>query len=503
MPAPRAAIFTRVAIYNRISNDPQGIEAGVERQREDCHALADRLGWQVYDTYVDNDLSAWTGKRRPSYERMLADIRSGKVDAVIVWHEDRLTRLPRELEEFADACLKAGVHRLVSCYGDTDLTNSDDMLTLRIKGAVAKNQSDAASADCAASTWSLASSMSEGPLVPAGQPCRVNVTDLRGFRAGKETLLRGTRSRCAADRRPQSRTRSRRSGRRAHGQATAASCPKPRPTGRGSRAADSAGIPRVRASLPGQVAKHGEVDRRLRTWPQPAKRPVSPRRVGCLRCCCLRTRKQRDALFVPAGKQGLVQDAPNATAAVPRPDRKLDHRERAPLPLLGDLRGDGIEEPVPPVGLRPEAVPEAEPDGLAVGIGHDEPEPGLLAAPGPAGREVGHLVGSLQVRRLGVDLGVQRAHHLKQLAGWVLLVDADAHADDSHDGGRASGSIGLAQSRSSRTAGSRSWSLRRPSTVRTWVVTRKESRSLACVTAWAAPGSASSSACWAIRMSAR
>jgi hypothetical protein len=37
------------------------------------------------------------------------------------------------------------VHRLVSCYGDTDLSNSDDMLTLRIKGAVAKNQSDAAS----------------------------------------------------------------------------------------------------------------------------------------------------------------------------------------------------------------------------------------------------------------------------------------------------------------------------------------------------------------------
>jgi DNA invertase Pin-like site-specific DNA recombinase len=25
---------------------------------------------------------------------MLSDIRAGKVDAVIVWHEDRLTRLP-------------------------------------------------------------------------------------------------------------------------------------------------------------------------------------------------------------------------------------------------------------------------------------------------------------------------------------------------------------------------------------------------------------------------
>jgi len=145
MPPPRAAVFTRVAIYNRISNDPQGIEAGVERQRHDCEALAERLGWQVHRVYVDNDLSAWSGKRRPDYQQMLDDIRAGKVDAVIVWHEDRLTRLPRELEEFADVCLKAGVHRLVSCYGDTDLSNADDMLTLRIKGAVAKNQSDAAS----------------------------------------------------------------------------------------------------------------------------------------------------------------------------------------------------------------------------------------------------------------------------------------------------------------------------------------------------------------------
>jgi hypothetical protein len=75
----------------------------------DCEALAGRLRWRVAKVYVDNDLSAWTGKRRPDYEQMLSDIRAGKVDAVIVWHEDRLTRLPRELEEFADTCLKAGV----------------------------------------------------------------------------------------------------------------------------------------------------------------------------------------------------------------------------------------------------------------------------------------------------------------------------------------------------------------------------------------------------------
>lgn len=51
-------------VYARISSDPSGRALGVGRQVEDCRRLADALGWPVVEEYVDNDLSAYSGKRR-------------------------------------------------------------------------------------------------------------------------------------------------------------------------------------------------------------------------------------------------------------------------------------------------------------------------------------------------------------------------------------------------------------------------------------------------------
>ena len=88
------------AVYARISSDTEGRAMGVARQVEDCRRLAASLGWQVAQEYVDNDLSAYSGKRRPAYEQMLADLTDGLRDAVICYHVDRLTRRPVELEQF-------------------------------------------------------------------------------------------------------------------------------------------------------------------------------------------------------------------------------------------------------------------------------------------------------------------------------------------------------------------------------------------------------------------
>ncbi len=59
--------------------------------------------------YVDDDRSAYSGKPRPEYRRMLADIADGAIDAVVVWHLDRLHRQPRELEEFFEVCDAVGL----------------------------------------------------------------------------------------------------------------------------------------------------------------------------------------------------------------------------------------------------------------------------------------------------------------------------------------------------------------------------------------------------------
>ena len=47
-------------------------------RRSECRELADRLGWTVVEVYCDNDLSAYSGKRRPQYEQLLSDIESGE-----------------------------------------------------------------------------------------------------------------------------------------------------------------------------------------------------------------------------------------------------------------------------------------------------------------------------------------------------------------------------------------------------------------------------------------
>jgi site-specific DNA recombinase len=129
------------AIYARISSDREGTQAGVRRQVDDCHALAERRGWPVAEVYVDDDVSAFSGRRRPEYRRMLADLSAGTVDAVVVWHLDRLHRQPRELEEFIDVCDAAKVKNLATVSGDIDLATGDGLLHARIMGAVASKES--------------------------------------------------------------------------------------------------------------------------------------------------------------------------------------------------------------------------------------------------------------------------------------------------------------------------------------------------------------------------
>jgi site-specific DNA recombinase len=132
-----------VAIYARISQDRSGAGQGVDRQLVDCRAEADRLGWTVAEEYVDDDVSAYSGKRRPAYERMLQDVADGHRDAIIVWHIDRLHRRPIELEELARVCDRAGVTDLRTVHGAFDLGSGDGMFVARVLAAVAANESDA------------------------------------------------------------------------------------------------------------------------------------------------------------------------------------------------------------------------------------------------------------------------------------------------------------------------------------------------------------------------
>ncbi|ABQ73342.1 MULTISPECIES: recombinase family protein [Mycobacterium] len=130
----------RAAVYLRISEDRSGEQLGVARQREDCLKLCGQRKWVPVE-YLDNDVSASTGKRRPAYEQMLADITAGKIAAVVAWDLDRLHRRPIELEAFMSLADEKRL-ALATVAGDVDLATPQGRLVARLKGSVAAHETE-------------------------------------------------------------------------------------------------------------------------------------------------------------------------------------------------------------------------------------------------------------------------------------------------------------------------------------------------------------------------
>ncbi|MDP9434341.1 MAG: recombinase family protein [Actinomycetota bacterium] len=132
----------RAALYCRISRDDAGDGLGVERQEQDCRALAARRGWEVVTCFVDNDLSAFSGRTRPGYQRLLQAIQAGLVDVVLAWAPERLHRSPRELEDFLELIERTGTGVETIKAGVWDVSTSHGRLVARMLGAVSRAESE-------------------------------------------------------------------------------------------------------------------------------------------------------------------------------------------------------------------------------------------------------------------------------------------------------------------------------------------------------------------------
>ena len=138
--------MTRAAAYLRISQDHSGEGLAVARQREDALRLAKDRGWTIAKEYVDNSISASDSRQvRPGYDELCRDFEAGLWDALIVYDLDRLTRQPRQLEDWIDAAELRGL-QLVTTNGEADLTTDGGRLFARIKLAVARGEVERKSA---------------------------------------------------------------------------------------------------------------------------------------------------------------------------------------------------------------------------------------------------------------------------------------------------------------------------------------------------------------------
>lgn len=133
-------IYARISADKRKDTDDEGM--GVARQEKECRALAKRLGMKVVKVYVDNDISAYSGKTRPKFEDMLDAVKRGQYDALVTWHQDRLFRSMKDMERIIETCDVAAIPIHTVSGGDMDVTNATGKGLARIVGSINRMESE-------------------------------------------------------------------------------------------------------------------------------------------------------------------------------------------------------------------------------------------------------------------------------------------------------------------------------------------------------------------------
>jgi site-specific DNA recombinase len=132
----RPAKKSRCAIYTRKSTD-EGLEQAfnsLDAQREACAAFIQSQkheGWTVSPTLYDDGGFSGGTLERPALKRLLADIEAGRIDVVVVYKVDRLTRALSDFAKLVDIFDRRGVS-FVSITQQFNTTTSMGRLTLNV-----------------------------------------------------------------------------------------------------------------------------------------------------------------------------------------------------------------------------------------------------------------------------------------------------------------------------------------------------------------------------------
>ncbi len=92
----------RAAIYARVSTLEQATEGySISVQKEKLQQYATAQSYEIIGTYSDEGFS---GKdlMRPEMERLIADVKSNKVDVVLIYKLDRLSRHVKDVLELVE-----------------------------------------------------------------------------------------------------------------------------------------------------------------------------------------------------------------------------------------------------------------------------------------------------------------------------------------------------------------------------------------------------------------
>ncbi len=132
----RSVQRSRCAVYTRKSTE-EGLEQDfntLDAQREACTAFVQSQkheGWTLLPTTYDDGGYSGGSLERPALQRLLSDIEAGRIDVVVVYKVDRLTRALSGFAKLVEVFDRRGVS-FVSVTQQFNTTTSMGRLTLNI-----------------------------------------------------------------------------------------------------------------------------------------------------------------------------------------------------------------------------------------------------------------------------------------------------------------------------------------------------------------------------------
>src|SRR5579862_7531141 len=125
---------TKVAIYARVSTANHGQD--VSLQTRELEEYCQRRGLEIVGKYIDAGVSG-TKDSRPELNRLMADAKQRRFDAVCVWKLDRFGRSLRHLVNALADLESLGVS-FISIKDNLDLSTPSGRLMFQIIGAMAE-----------------------------------------------------------------------------------------------------------------------------------------------------------------------------------------------------------------------------------------------------------------------------------------------------------------------------------------------------------------------------
>lgn len=131
----------KVAIYCRLSEEDRNKQSetedsgSIQNQKSMLLQYALEQGWDIYNIYSDDDYTG-ADRRRPEFNRLLADARQRKFDIVLCKTQSRFTRELELVEKYIHGLFPIWGIRFISIVDNADSANKGNKKSRQINGLV-------------------------------------------------------------------------------------------------------------------------------------------------------------------------------------------------------------------------------------------------------------------------------------------------------------------------------------------------------------------------------